>query len=151
MSKGNAFCGIECEFSKEEDVEKLLLFENIDFEHSYFFVADAGVFANAQGIADAETFSHTYFQKLIRRPMWMNSFILHLYEENVSPEKINTYDDYVKSQCEMIILLYDSCYVEIYCKNQVWLQEILRSAQEIPNAVVEEKYEDTDPRSEMYV
>lgn len=151
MRKRHIFCGIDCVFSKQKDALKLLLFENIDFGNYYFFVADAGFFAPLQGIDDAETFSPNFFRELVRRPMWTESFVLHLYAENVSSEKIDTYDDYVKSQCEMIVLLCDTSYVEIYCKNQVWLQELLRSARAIPNATVEEKYEDTDPRYRMYV
>lgn len=51
----------------------------------------------------------------------------------------------------MIILLYDFYYLEIYSKNHIWTQKLMHAAIDIPGTIVEEKYEETDTRTTLYV
>ena len=51
----------------------------------------------------------------------------------------------------MIILLYDVCYLEIYCKKQIWLKQFMYAAINLPEARVEKKFTNTDERTTMYV
>ena len=98
-----------------------------------------------------DSFLPGYFQELIQKSFVGESLVLHLYPENTDYEEIETYEDFLNSNCEMIILLYDFYYLEIYSKNQTWIQKLMHTAINTPGAVVEEKYEETDARTIMYV
>ena len=39
-------------------------------------------------------------------------------------EEINNYDDFLNSNCELAILIYDSIHVEIYCKDESAIEAI---------------------------
>lgn len=98
-----------------------------------------------------ERFPHSYFQELIQKAFVGESLILHLYPEEADYEEIDSYVDFLKSKCEMIILLYDFYYLEIYSKNHIWTQKLMHAAIDIPGTIVEEKYEETDTRTTLYV
>lgn len=119
-------------------------------DHYYFSVADASIISHCRFMEILDTFQAGYFQDLINMSFAAEYLVLHLYPENTASVQIDTYDDFLKSDCEMIILLYDIYYLEVYCKNQIWLQKLLNHVINTPGARVEEKYEETDPRTIMY-
>lgn len=151
MSIKYSLCGFECVFSRKSDVWSFFEFSDIVLDHHYFRVADASVFSHGLRIKILERFPSSYFQELIQQSFVGEGLVLHLYPENADYEEIDNYEDFQKSNCEMIILLYDFYYLEVYCKNQTWIQKLMHTASNTPGAVVEEKYEETDTRSTMYV
>lgn len=153
--KKHILCGFECIFSKKEDVWQFFDQPTDIGTRFYFSVVDSIVFGKG-GFFDgrlhiAPIIAPSYFQTMIQQSFMSEILVLHLYPQNASPCRIDTYEDYLNSPCEMIILLYDCCYLEIYCKNQSWLRTMIDKAKEIPDVTFAEKYEDTDPRSVMYV
>ena len=151
MSQKKHLCGFECVFSKKSDVWNFFNFSDVTLDPFYFIVTDASVFSHGRRIEILKKFPTSYFQELIQKSFVGESLVLHLYPENAGYEEIDNYEGFLKSKCEMIILLYDFYYLEVYCKNQVWLQKLMHTAIDTPGAIVEEKYEDTDTRTEMYV
>lgn len=151
MSIGDSLCGFECVFAKKADIWRFFSFSNVVFDHYYFAVADAAVFTQRRRIEILEKFPPIYFQELIQKSFTAERLVLHLYPETTASEEIETYEDFLKSKCEMIILLYDFCYIEVYCKNRGWLQMLMSTVINIPNTVVEKKYENTVTRTIMYV
>ena len=151
MRTGSSLCGIECVFKNKSDIWNIFSFPNIVLEHYYFRVADAAIFSQGRRIEILKKFTPCYFQELIRKSFVGERLVLHLYPENANFERIDNYNDFLKSKCEMIILLYDFYYLEVYCKNQEWIQKLLNTAANAPGAIVEEKYVDTDDRTIMYV
>ena len=151
MSKRNSLCGFECVFSKKADVWRFFDFSVLELDRYYFCVVDAAVFSHGKRIAIPEKFAADYFQELVQWEFVGEGLVLHLYPENADYQEIDYYEDFLKSNCEMIILLYDFYYMEVYCKNELWLNSLMQTAMAIPNAVVEKKYEHTDTRTSMYV
>ncbi len=151
MSIKNSLCGFECVFSRKSDIRSFFNFSDIVFDHYYFSVADASVFSHGRKIEIPERFLPNYFQELIQKSFVGERLVLHLYPKNADYEEIENYEDFQKSKCEMIILLYDFYYLEIYCKNQTWIQKLIHTASNTQGAVVEEKYEEKDIRTTMYV
>lgn len=149
MSERNALCGFECEFAKTSDVWGFFAFPDIEFDHYYFKVVDADIFSHCKGIV--EEFHASHFQEMMQKFFVGEALVLHLYPENTNYEEIDSYEDYLKSKCEMIILFFDFYYMEVYCKNQTWLQKLMHTAINIPGTIVDEKYENTDTRTTMYV
>ena len=151
MSVDASIIGFECVFAKKADIRNFFRFSNIELDHYYFSVADAAVFSQCKRVEILEKFQPSYFQELIQMTFTAERLVLHLYPGTTDSEEIDTYEDFLKSNCEMIILLYDFYYMEVYCKNQLWLNSLMQTAMAIPNAVVEKKYEHTDTRTSMYV
>ena len=151
MNANNSFCGFECVFEKKSDVWTFLKLFNIVLDDYYFSVVDESVFSNRIRIEICKEFKVNYFEELIQKKFVSECLVLHLYPEGIQPEEINSYHDFLESTCEMIILLYDFVYLEIYCKNQIWLRNLMCEAISISGAVVEAKYENTDTRTIMYV
>ena len=151
MNEEKHLCGFECEFTKKSDVREFFNFSEIGLDRYYFKVVDDAVFSHGKRIEIMENFSVNYFQEMIEKSFVGERLVLHLYPKNTDYEEIDNYEDYKKSKCEMIILLYDFYYLEIYCKNQAWIQKLMHTASNTPGAVVEEKYEETDTRTTMYV
>lgn len=151
MSIKESLCGFECVFSRKSDVWSFFKFSDIVLDHYYFCVADASVFSHGVRIEILKRFPASYFQELIQKSFVGEGLVLHLYPENADYEEIDNYEDFLKSKCEMIVLLYDFYFLEIYCKNQIWIQKLMRTAINISGAVVEEKHENTDSRTTMYV
>lgn len=151
MSINSVFCGIECVFTNPSDVCDFLRFINIDFANMFFSVVDDSVIYENNSVKLPKELSTNYFCGLNTKRFIAERLVLHLYPTGVAMEKIDNYNEFLLSECEMIVLICDACYLEIYCKNQRWLQTLLSDAKNIRGAVVEKKYTDTDPRTEMYV
>ena len=151
MRVDNLPCGIECIFSQKSDVWNWLRLSNINFEGFYFFVEDAAVFSNCKRIKVPSTFTPEFLTELACCYAAGERLVLHLYPEGVQNEAIDSYADFQLSKCELIVLLYDFVHIEIYCKNHLWIQEFLCASTKFYGAVVNKKYEDTDPRTNMYV
>ena len=151
MKKRNYICGLECDFARNTDVWLLFLSAGISLDQYYFEVVDAAVYSQNKRIEIPKRFNDDYFDDLLQNSCTGERLILQVYHESEKAEKIDTYHDYTKTQCKMIVLLYDACYVEIYCKNHEWLTNLWNTATNIPNALVELKYETTDSRTGMYV
>ena len=43
--------------------------------------------------------------------------------------EINTYEEFTKSECELVLLVVDSCYATVYCKNKDMLELLYENAQ----------------------
>lgn len=88
-----------------------------------------------ENVYDGETFS---------RQIASNNFIVFLklqaYFEKGSFSNINTYEEFQKSNCQMILLIYDCECVEIYSKDQMMLKSIYDQA--ILNNYTEVKFID---------
>lgn len=151
MSRNKRHCGIECVFSQISDIWDFFDFSDMVLDGFFFKTIDAFVYSNGKRIDVAETFSSDYFHELIKKKFVGELLVLHLYPENAFTEDISNYKHFVQSKCEMIILLYDCYYLEVYCKNKLWLQKMINKAVHQPGTIVEKKYEETDTRTSMYV
>ncbi len=70
------------------------------------------------------------FQNLIKNNHYIIFLKLQLYSELCTFKNLYTYDDFSKSNCQLIILVNDCEYVEIYSKNSKTTEEIFHTAVE---------------------
>ena len=82
---------------------------------------------------------------------WAERLVLHVYAKKHAPEKIGTYAEYLSGACQMILLLCDVAYLELYCKDERLLRKLLDRVRTYPGAEVSVKTETDDPRDRMYV
>jgi len=73
-----------------------------------------------------------------------------LYPKSAKETIINTYDDFIKSPCELIVLFYDNCYIEFYIKPENLWEIIIKNLQE-KNIKYRVKTRENDTRTKMYV
>ena len=68
------------------------------------------------------------FKKLISSNNYYSIFVhLHAYFTN-ELQKIDSYYDFLNRKCQMIILLTDSIFVEVYCKDVTIIQTLKQNA-----------------------
>ena len=91
------------------------------------------------------------WNELLQAYLCCDHLVMHLYPAGVCPHEIDTYEDFVNSKCEMIVLAYDGSYVEVYCKQAQWIHRLLQNAKAIPGTQFCPKYVETDTRTTMYV
>lgn len=150
MNAEKQFCGLECKSDDGFDIFLRFMDASIDLDGYYFAVVDASlVYKGAKFIIPAQLSQNEL--KNLQYSLVAERLVLHLYPIGVDAQEIDVYNDYIKSKCEMIVLIYDCDYLELYCKNQAWLDYILHLAENLPGVAVEKKYADSDSRTRMYV
>lgn len=145
------FCGIECRFSKLTDFWDFFEFSGIEFESNIFYVRDEFVLSKGRRISLPKKFSFEFIKELVEASFVCDRLVLHLYPDDKVSQDICYYSDFTKSDCKMIILIYDCYNVEVYCKNNKWLETLLVNARKTSNTIVTKIYKDTDSRTQMYV
>ena len=152
MNSNNLCRGIECVFNEFSSILKFFeSISNSNWGEYYFFVVDQSIFSQGKRVNIPREFSPPYIEKLVQQSFMCERLVLHLYPRSENFVCIDNYKDFLASNCELIILAYDCCYIDVYCKNQYWLKEISRTARSIPGTIVAEKYTNTDRRTSMYV
>ncbi|UGB28761.1 DUF2691 family protein [Metabacillus sp. B2-18] len=70
-----------------------------------------------------------HFKKLIEENNYYLIFTdLKAYPKNKQLDNIKTYEDYLKSECQLVLLIVDSAYVTIYCKDNESLKRLYENA-----------------------
>ena len=147
----NNWIGVECSVDDQNSMNALFKFEGIDFVNFYFDVVDAMLFSKGQIVSVPDRLQADEFEKLFEDDPYFPCLNLRVYPVCTDPQKIDTYDDYINSLCEMIVLVYDTAYVEIYTKNKNWLDTLIRNANKLQGVHLELKTAGTDGREAMYV
>lgn len=86
----------------------------------------------------------------------INEYYLIFAELQAFPKEklseVETYEDFVRSNCEFVVLVADSCYVTIYCKNKDAIELLYKNAAEYGFENVEYiSQENDDTRSRLIV
>lgn len=149
---------VECEFEKLEDFWRFFQFPGIDFSSYIFLNVDYDVYSHGAQIYVPPVFNSTYLNQVIQQEFVAEHMILHLYPASLSLEQvaeqmasIDKFQDYIQSDCQMIVLVYDCLYVEVYCKDHTWLHRIIEHVRSFPDTKVTPKSLATDTRTTMNV
>lgn len=102
-------------------------------EYDWQYIADQSEVWDVSSTKDF--FLQTYytgdsFLNLIQQNHYIIFLKLQAYLQPDQPENIHTYSDFIKSNCQLLLLIYDCEYVEIYAKSQTAIAAIQRSIQE---------------------
>ncbi len=81
----------------------------------------------------------------------IHKLVAQFYPDGALPSAINTYYGFLRSDCDLVLLVYDMNYVEVYVKQWTWLCQLLKNAAQLPIVEFNIKTEQTDPRSDFYV
>lgn len=64
---------------------------------------------------------------------------------------ITTYEDFVRSDCEMVILLADCTYLDIYCKNQQLIERLYQHALDLGVTDLHYISQENDDRTSLVI
>ena len=76
---------------------------------------------------------------------------LKAFPKDGHPEDVSTYESYMKSSCELIVLTADSSFVTIYCKDQKKLELLYQNAKDCGFKRIEYITDHNDARTGMHV
>ena len=98
------------------------IFEEIDIKKYYWYNVEdqSEVWSKVQENEDfrRKCFNGDNFYELIQNDCYVIFLKVQMYLENVNYCNVNTYEEFLNSDCEMIVLIYDSAFVEIYTKKE---------------------------------
>lgn len=121
-------------FLKENGRGRLCeIFDGIDVtDFNWYYVDDESeVWTDKE---NEEYFDKKYYNgKEFSRCIDKNGYVIFLklqaYLGDAKTENITSYEEYVKSNCQIIVLIYDCEYVEIYCKDTELIKAVFEQAQ----------------------
>ena len=113
--------GLEFEIENKFDNYLYKILKNISTNNYVWKIIDDDAFCekNMGFLFEKDEYNNDEFFELIKN---IKSYIIFctilLYKENVKSLKIETPKDFINSGCELILLITDNIFVEIYCKSE---------------------------------
>lgn len=143
-------------FLKENGRGKLCkIFEGIDVTNfNWYYVADESeVWTDNENeeYFDKKYYSGKEFSRCIDKDGYVIFLKLQAYSGAAKTENIASYEEYVKSDCQIVVLIYDCEYVEIYCKNTELIKAIFEQARRINYRDVELITDENDCRTSFCI
>ena len=100
---------------------------------------------------DRELYNGSDFQNLIQTNHYIIFLKLQAYFIPGTVESLHTYNDFIHSNCQLILLINDCQYVEIYAKAQNVIDSLLRTAKANGYKAVDYITDRNDGRTKMDV
>lgn len=121
---------IKFEIPNNYDIILYKIFEDLDLSNSIIKICDEEVInENNDDFFEKTLYSFSEFQKKILEtkcyPIFLN---LQVYDLKYDSIDIENYDDFLKSNCQLILFITDNTFVEIYSKNIKALESIKKNA-----------------------
>lgn len=118
--------GIKFQIRNEHDVVLDKIFENIDLKNYFFKITNEEVFdEKGNNFFEQQIYTSLGFRNLIKLRKYYPVFLtLQLYKDNKNMVEIQNYDNYLNSDCELLLYIIDNIFVEIYSKNENYLKVI---------------------------
>jgi hypothetical protein len=84
---------------------------------------------SSESLFSEETINGEDFFEIIKNNTYYMIFLeLSAYRISSEIADISTYDEFVKSECELIMLVADSSYTDVYCKDEDLIEKIYMNA-----------------------
>lgn len=124
--------GVSFEISQKTAYTLSDIFKTVDMEQFYWYVVQAQTETWDKPFGEdffkKEIYSGNEFSKTIQEEHFIVFLKLQAYPCLKNFQNISVYSDFAKSDCQLILLIYDCSFVEVYAKNQAILQGIFQRA-----------------------
>lgn len=111
------------------------IFKTVDMEQFYWYVVQAQTETWDKPFGEdffkKEIYLGNEFSKIIQEKHFIVFLKLQAYPCLKNFQNISTYSGFKKSDCQLILLIYDCSFVEVYAKNQAVLQGIFQRASQM--------------------
>lgn len=96
---------------------------------------------------EKKVYNNEDFKKCIKKECYPVFCNIQMYKDNSIINEIQTVDDFYNSNCEMIILITDNIFVEIYSKKEKYISIIKDNLKK--TGILNWKYKDINERTSM--
>lgn len=122
--------GIRFKIKNEYDNIFYKIFKNIKFENYRWDIVEGEIYnLDGKNYLDKESYSNREFKKLVEYGTYYPVFAnIQIYQVQDEREDIQTYEDFISSKCQLILFITDNEFVDIYVKNETWLNIIYQNA-----------------------
>ncbi len=97
----------------------LKIFENINLSDYIFLISEDEVIdRKGNYIFVKSVYDYNDFQQIVSlKDYYLIFFKMQLYKKTINNKIINNYQDFLDSDCELIMFVTDCQFIQIYCKN----------------------------------
>lgn len=141
--------GIEIVFNRYEDAKITAILNKVPISN-YTIIADNSIIYDRNDTIEYNGVIN--YDDIIRMQdlyMIMN-MSLYIGACTMHVEKIETYEDFLKSDCDIVIIIYDCIFYEIYLKNESHIYQILKNLDDMNAREISIKTNSTDTRTRMF-
>lgn len=141
---------VEYEFKYGNILQKM--FENTDYQNYKWYIAQQEILIKNDNLFLPELISEKELLSFMKskEEYLIIEINIQIYKKESSMSFIRNYKDFVKSNCEMIVLISDCNYLEIYFKNNK-LKEMVLNNLEILGIKYDKKFAESDGRTIMKI
>lgn len=149
--------GVDLEFTLHHDYIFHRLFDGLPLEKYQVIVLRSDILENNQHISCPKVLEPSELFDIFRCNIVLEMTAYFFKCENGRlgiehhVDAYETYEDFLKSDCQMAFLVCDCGYVEIYTKSKEWVYKLLDNAEAVGASKIEIKTKDTDGRTYLYI
>lgn len=107
------------------------IFHGIDFELYYWDLIYSDIICkndNAHLLFEKKTLNANDFKQILKlNDYYAIEVDMKLYKQNTPTYNIKNFNDFMKSPCISMFLLYDCCFVEFYCKDKKIMKSVYQN------------------------
>lgn len=138
--------GIEIVFPVHSKLHLTNLLKNVPLDNYQIVIPDGMVYQNNFRIEIPAKMSLEQILDLVDNSTLILSLILQSFPRNAQIVEITTYDVFLQSDCNFLMLIYDHCYIDIYGKVDHWLLQVAENAKSEGAINITVKTNETDGR-----
>lgn len=151
-TRGFTMRGFEFVLMQGKSLQISKLFQGIMLKDMQIYISESEIFRNNQPVQNGTTLIDSMIKEHVEIPnSWIHNLVLYLYPSSATASAIRTYKDLLDSDCELVLLVYDMSYVEIYVKDSDLLKQLLNNVAQMPVVNLDIKTDQTDLRSEFFI
>lgn len=147
--------GLSFKISNPRGLPLLEIFKCFNVKNYYWYVVgsqnDAWDSYMERVLLDHFAYDGFSFYETISQEHFVIFLKLQAYFPNDEYDEILSYDDFQKSECQLLLLIHDCCYVDIYMKDQAMLEEMYQYVVSRGCQNVRYINDDNDTRTKMSV
>lgn len=147
-------CGVSFQIPQEgAPLLYKMLGDNISLKYTWYCDLNQSEVLNysqRNKFFDQEIYASTIFQHKIQQNHYLVFLKLEAYNDRKAT-KIQSYNDFLNSDCQIVLLVYDCEYVEIYSKSSLEIKELYKNAKKASFANVQYISEEEQGRFSMNV
>ena len=144
--------GFEFVLKQGKDLQISKLFPGIMLKDTQIYIGESEMFRNNRPAQNEVALIVSMIKEHVEVPdSWIHNLVLYLYPNSAIASAIRTYKEFLDSDCELVLLVYDMSYVEIYVKDSYLLEQLLNNVAQMPIVKLDIITEKTDLRSEFFI
>lgn len=137
-------------FKRDSGCKNILwsILNGIEIENLWWHISEDEIYDNMfESIFHNSYVNGKTFLNIIKEKDYSVVFAnIKAYSSKITPSYIETYDDFIKSECQLVILCSDARYYEVYAKSRDTIETIKNNVNSINACEVEYITEENDGR-----